>query len=210
MKAFKGSILHSDIPVFTIIGNHDRMNWCALPTTPISYSTLIDPYPAQIISYSSPFISGYILSTLVPKVYSYTDYVYYYSFDYGKCRFMCIDTLSSLDPLIRTKGFTKTQYNWINSQLKDDIEYAFMFTHAPAVGFYGTHCILNRNRLISLLSNHECKIKAIFSGHTHKTKQYGKKTKPIGIYDMNNPDEIKESIIQFSWFTSHIITEKST
>jgi len=205
MRAFKGCIMHSNIPTFIIPGNHDRMTWYGLPTTPLSYCGMIDPYPAELIYYFVP----------IPPYYTYLDYIYSYSFDYGGCRFLCVDTgpVFDLTGHVRAEGLTAYQYNWIVSQVSgSDIAHAFIFTHASVVGFGGDYCILHyRTELVNFLAQANCKVEAVFSGHTH----FDNITYSVTTGDINDPKHYVKhpecfQLISFTAQTYYIVTRKST
>jgi len=204
MKAFKGCVMHSNIPTFIIPGNHDRMTWYGLPTTPLSYCGMIDPYPAELIYYFVP----------IPPYYTYLDYIYSYSFDYGGCRFLCVDTgpVFDLTGHVRAEGLTAYQYNWIVSQVSgSDIAHAFIFTHASVVGFGGDYCILHyRTELVNFLAQANCKVEAVFSGHKHENHIFHNVTTS----NINAPGEYSDPdtvhILHYQYMTYYILTKYST
>jgi len=201
IKAFKGCLLHSEIPTFVIPGNHDMMSYMG---------TNSGDYPDLYAKWIDPLIwEGY--DALVPSS------GYYYSFDYGSCRFLCVDTGYVVDPsTLQAQGITERQYNWIQSQSTDtNIDHVFIFTHAPIVGFGGKYCIkAYRTELVNFLAQANCKVEAVFSGHSHVNAGY-KDVPPCDI-DKPNPEvgypycNLPDNTIYFSLQVVYICTQYST
>ena len=59
----------------------------------------------------------------------------YYSFEYKRCLFMVVDTMSGRDSRKNQCAITPEQYDWINKTLADNtgVRWTFIFMHQPAV-----------------------------------------------------------------------------
>lgn len=110
------------------------------------------------------------------------DRYFYFSFDYGKCHFFCLDTNRMENGKILYKAMPEKEYNWIEDDLrKNSGKLTFVLIHEPLEGYcyrgkgdlvklcQGVspyHLFSSRGRLVSLL-NQFPDVKWVFSGHLH-------------------------------------------